>query len=194
MNSRSIALVLAATAALALSSCKKEEDKQPQPMESSEAPEPAPEPTPVTPVARWVADHFGQDVQGDTGQLLYAEAKTDLDGDGTDEVLAYVGGPMMCGTGGCNLVVLKRDGEGYREVGDLTVVQLPVGVLPTKTNGWHDLAVSVAGGGMPGGIMRVPFDGKAYASNPTVSPAESVDTIGKVLIPAEPLKPVETTN
>ena len=188
MTRRSIAPVLAAAATLALVSCKGEE-KQPEPMASSEAPAPAA--TPADPVAGWLAGHFSQDVNGDTGQLLYASARADLDGDGTDEVLAYVGGPMMCGTGGCNLVVLKRDGDGYREVGELSVVQLPVGVLKSKTNGWRDLAVSVSGGGRPADIMRVPFDGKAYASNPTTSPAEPVDTIGKVLIEDQPLKPLE---
>lgn len=191
MNRRSIAVCLAATAVLALASCKGEK-QPPQPSATSESPAPSPTPTPTptpaTPVAAWVADHFASDVNGDASQLLYASAKVDLNGDGTDEVLAYVGGPMMCGSGGCNLVVLKRAGDGYREVGELSVVQLPVGVLKTKTHGWRDLAVSVSGGGSPGGIMRVPFDGKAYASNPTVSPAEPVDSIGEVLIADKPLK------
>lgn len=180
-------LLLAIAATLALASCKGEEPK-PEPTATGETPDAA-----VTPVTTesWLADHFAPDVRGETDKLLYASAETDLDGDGTDEVVAYVGGPLMCGTGGCNLVVLKRDGDGFRQVGDLSVVQLPVGVLATKTNGWRDLSVSVSGGGRPGGIMRVPFDGKAYAGNPTVSPAGPVDTIGKVLVKDEPLKPLE---
>lgn len=189
MNFRlTLPLVLAAVPALLLASCTGEE---PQPAPS--ATEAAGSEAVVTPATAesWLADHFAPDVRGETDELLYARAETDLDGDGTDEVLAYVGGSLMCGTGGCNLVVLKRDGEGYRQVGDLSVVQLPVGVLATKTNGWRDLAVSVSGGGRPGGVMRVPFDGKAYASNPTVSPAEPVDAIGEELIKDEPLKPLK---
>jgi hypothetical protein len=38
--------------------------------------------------------------------------------------------------------------------------------------------------------MRGPVVGKAYASNPTVSPAGPVDTIGEVMIEDEPLKPL----
>ena len=183
-----VPLVLAAASALALASCKGEEPK-PEPSATA-AGETEAVVTPVTPES-WLADHFAPDVKGEADELLYARAETDLDGDGKDEILAYVGGSLMCGTGGCNLVVLKRDGEGYRQVGDLSVVQLPVGVLPSKTDGWRDLAVSVSGGGRPGGLMRVPFDGKAYASNPTVGPAEPVDTIGEVLIKDEPLKPLK---
>ncbi|HKT86609.1 MAG TPA: hypothetical protein VJQ77_11065 [Novosphingobium sp.] len=182
-----VPLVLAAIAALSLASCRKEEPKPP-----ASATEAAESPAAVTPVTaeNWLADHFAPDVRGDTGELLYARADADLDGDGKNEVLAYVGGPLMCGTGGCNLVVLKRDGDGFRQVGDLSVVQLPVGVLPTKTNGWRDLAVTVSGGGKPGGLMRVPFDGTSYASNPTVSPAEPVESIGEAVIKDEPLKPL----
>lgn len=183
-----VPLVLAAASALALASCKKEE-----PQVEPSATEAAENPAVVTPVTAesWLADHFAPDVRGDTGELLYARAEVDLDGDGKDEVLAYVGGSLMCGTGGCNLVILKRDGAGYRQVGDLSLVQLPVGVLQTKTNGWRDLAVTVSGGGKPGGVMRVPFDGTSYAGNPTTSPAEPADSIGKVLIKDEPLKPLK---
>jgi hypothetical protein len=179
-----LSCALVAACALGLVSCKSEKP-EPEASASGEASEAA-----VTPVSveSWLTDRLSPDVGGDTGSLLYARAEADLDGDGVKEVLAYVGGPMMCGTGGCNLFVLKRDGAGFREVGDLSVVQLPVGVLTTKTNGWRDLAVSVSGGGRPGGIMRVPFDGSAYATNPTVSPAEPVDMIGKELIADKPLK------
>ncbi|SLK07281.1 hypothetical protein [Novosphingobium mathurense] len=180
---------LVAVPALLLASCKSEE---PAPEASASATGKSTEAvvTPVT-VESWLDESLSKDLGGKTDSLQYARAEADLDGDGVNEVLAYVGGPMMCGTGGCNLVVLKRDGEGYRQVGDLSVVQLPVGVLSSKTNGWKDLAVSVSGGGRPGGIMRVPFDGKAYARNPTVSPAEPVDSIGKELIADKPLKPLK---
>lgn len=51
-------------------------------------------------------------LHADDGALTYAQASVDLNGDGTDEVLAYVMGPMVCGSGGCNLYVLAREGEG----------------------------------------------------------------------------------
>ncbi len=72
----------------------------------------------------------------------------------------------------------------------MSVVQLPVGVLDSKTNGWRDLAVTVAGGGIPAATMRLPFDGTAYAENATVTPAVPTETIGTELIAQAPLKPV----
>ena len=177
--------VLVATCALTLASCQ-DKAPAPQPTASGSGGSDAA----VTPQTAedWVKQRFAQDVRGDTSALQYAKADVDLDGDGKPEVLVYVGGSMMCGSGGCDLVVLKREGAGFRQVGDLSVVQLPVGVLASKTNGWRDLAVTVSGGGSPGGIMKVPFDGKAYADNPTVSPAEPVASIGKMVIPNAPLK------
>jgi hypothetical protein len=61
-------------------------------------------------------------------------------------------------------------------------------ILVEKTNGWHDLAVGVAGGGIrPRYEARLRFNGKKYPSNPTVPPSqrlkEKVD--GKVLIPSD---------
>lgn len=137
-------------------------------------------------VASWITANYP-----DMGKLLYASAESDLDGDGTPEVLAYVGGPMMCGTGGCNLVVLKREGGDLRKISELSVVQLPVGVLESKSNGWRDLALTIAGGGVAEHTVRLQFDGKGYPRNPTVAPAQETDSLGTVLIPAEPLKPVE---
>jgi hypothetical protein len=127
----------------------------------------------------------------DMGKLLYAEAETDLDGDGMPEIVAYVGGPMLCGTGGCNLVVLKRDGMRLRKVSELSVVQLPVGVLDSKSNGWRDLAVTVAGGGEPAHIVRLAYEHGGYPENPTVAQVEQSDSIGTVLIAQGALKPVK---
>lgn len=124
---------------------------------------------PPMPLADWMVEEVG------SGDIAYFEGKYDLDGDGTPEILAFLTGPMHCGSGGCDLLVLKQDGNGYRKLGDLSVARLPVGVFPESTRGLRDLAVNVGGGGMESAVMRVPFDGQAYASNPTVAPAEPSD-------------------
>ena len=41
---------------------------------------------------------------------LFATARADLNGDGAMELLVYPYGPGICGTGGCNLIVLTPDG------------------------------------------------------------------------------------
>lgn len=74
--------------------------------------------------------------------------------------------------------------ENYADIG---VAQLPVGVLETSTNGWRDLAVSVRGGGIEGGVARVPFGEDQYASNPTVAPAEITQDSFETVIPDAPL-------
>lgn len=130
----------------------------------------------------WVRDHIEKENGGDLGVIHVNTAKVDLDGDGTDEILAYASGSMMCGTGGCNLLVLKSEAQGFKVVGDLSVVQLPVGVLDSSSNGWRDLAVSVSGGGIASSIRRVAFEDGHYASNPTSPDTEEADSLGKVLL------------
>ncbi|EIZ78883.1 hypothetical protein WSK_2426 [Novosphingobium sp. Rr 2-17] len=175
------AAILALALGLSLAGCKKE--PAPAPTESAAPSEEAvvAEQTPE----EWIRANYK-----DLGEVRYAKAEADLDGDGSPEVLVYVGGSLLCGTGGCNLEVLKREGGELKRVSDISVVQLPVGVLDSKTNGWRDLAVSVSGGGVQSATMKLPFDGKTYADNPTVAPAAPVESIGKTLIPAEDLKPL----
>ena len=118
-----------------------------------------------------VATAVGAALQDDN-DARYFDAAVDLDGDGRDEVVAYVAGPMVCGTGGCPLFVLTPGPDGYRLVARMSVVQVPVRVSSQATNGWRDLVVAVAGGGAPAGDMVLKFDGTTYPSNPTVPPAE----------------------
>ena len=138
---------------------------------------------------QWIRSEYADDV-GEDGTLLYRYGKVDLNGDGTDEILAYVGGPMLCGTGGCNLVVLQQAGDAWQKVGDLSVSQLPVGVFDTSTNGWRDLAVSIYGGGGQSGVAKVPYGEDGYASNPTVPPAEVSTDSYETVIEDGPLDPV----
>ena len=139
---------------------------------------------------RRVADFVEADEPG-LGQLMLRTGRVDLDGDGVDEVLAYVAGPTRCGTGGCNLLVLKDDGNSFTKIGDISVTQLPLGVLETSTNGMRDLWVTVYGGGMPQALMKIPFDGSAYAGNATVAPATQIAKPGTEVIADNPLSLVD---
>ena len=56
--------------------------------------------------------------------LRFMEVPVDLDRDyGTEEYLLYIMDPMVCGSGGCNLLVI--DGKG-KTLSSTTVVKLPV--------------------------------------------------------------------
>jgi hypothetical protein len=71
---------------------------------------------------------------------------------------------------------------------EATVVNPPIRVLNTTTNGWKDLAVTVSGGGVTRPYeARLRFDGVRYPANPTVPPAEAVAGPapgGQILMPA----------
>jgi hypothetical protein len=110
---------------------------------------------------------------------------SDLNGDGKNEVVVYVMGPGWCGTGGCSALVLSQKGSTYRVVMDASVSRLPISVLPTKSHGWHDLGVTIGGGGGETGVAEMKFNGKTYPDNPTGPPAKLLrgDGGGKVLIP-----------
>jgi hypothetical protein len=96
----------------------------------------------------------------------------DLNDDGEKEVIVHVISQSVCGTGGCPTLVLAPQQSPFRVVSRISITRPPIRVLNTKSHGWHDLAVWVAGGGIqPGYEAALRFDGKSYATNPTVPPA-----------------------
>jgi hypothetical protein len=115
---------------------------------------------------------------GDNAQSNTVIAGTaDLDGDGKEEILAYIMGPSYCGEGGCQLRIFKfeeiaNNGTAFTPIAKMTVANLPIGMMENKTNGYADLAVTVRGGGGSSGVSQVPFDGKNYAANPAEAPAK----------------------
>jgi hypothetical protein len=122
------------------------------------------------------------------GATRYSSALVDLKGDGTKEVILYLSGRMWCGSGGCRMLVLSPEGASYRVVTETTITRLPIRVLNTKSNGWHDISVVVAGGGIqPGYEAVLSFDGKTYPSNPSTPPARRLDgkAEGEIVIPVK---------
>lgn len=114
----------------------------------------------------------------------FDRAEADLNADGRLETFIYVRDPDRCGTGGCNLYILSPDARGHRVVANVTVTRPPIVLLPTSTNGWRDVGVTVAGGGTREPYMaRLRYEGGRYPSNPTVSPARPLGrATGEVLI------------
>lgn len=102
----------------------------------------------------------------------YIAAFHDLNGDGTPEALVYISGPGWCGSGGCKLYVLTPAGSSWTIVARTTITWPPIRVLASRSHGWHNLAVSVGGGGIqPGYEAELRFDGKKYPGNPSAPPA-----------------------
>jgi len=115
-----------------------------------------------------------QDVENDSS-VRYIAAFVDLNDDGKKEIIVHVISQSLCGTGGCPTLVLAPEQSSFIIVSRISITRPPIRVLKTKSHGWHDLAVWVAGGGIqPGYEADLPFDGESYATNPTVPPPHTV--------------------
>jgi hypothetical protein len=118
----------------------------------------------------------------------YISAFVNLKGDGTRQVIVYFTDKYSCGSGGCTALILAPEGLSYKVITSITIARLPIRVLTTKSNGWHDISVWVHGGGVqPGYEAILSFDGKTYPRNPTVPPARPLlkKVPGRVVIPYE---------
>jgi hypothetical protein len=166
-------LAIAALALVALAGCSQSNDDNPPPEAAA---------VPAKEDARLIS--YLNEKYLDVAPIQYRAGRIDLDGDGTDEVLAYVGGSLVCGSGGCPLLVLKDDGTTFTPIAETSVTRLPVGVLDTTTNGMKDLWVTVGGGGGESGLRKLSFDGKSYPANPTVdgNGVEKLDKPGTEII------------
>ena len=92
----------------------------------------------------------------------YLHSRADLNGDGMEEVFAYLLGPYFCGTGGCNLRVFTPVPGGYALVGDFPITRTPVVIDAVTTGGWRDFWRLESGGGVPASYVRQAFDGERY--------------------------------
>jgi hypothetical protein len=115
--------------------------------------------------------HFAEDRQSGAG-TRYVAALVDLNGDGPDEAVVRVSGSYSCGRAGCPLFVFTRAASGWRQISRTTITNAPIRALGSRSRGWRDLAVTVAGGGLGRPYeARLSFDGRRYPMNPTVAPA-----------------------
>jgi hypothetical protein len=117
------------------------------------------------------------------GDTAYVAAFADLNGDGRDEALVSLRSGFFCGSGGCALHIYTPQGASWREVAELSIVDAPVRLLSTRSRGWRDLSVLVRGGGIEIPYeARIRFDGRTYASNPSMAPRLRRRAPGRVLI------------
>jgi hypothetical protein len=120
------------------------------------------------------------------GATRYSAAFADLKDDGTKEVIVYVSGRGWCGTGGCVMLILAPEGTSFKVVTKTTVTRLPIRVLATKSNGWHDITVVARiSGTEPVYEAVLSFDGKTYPANPSTPPARRLEgkVEGKIAMP-----------
>jgi putative lipoprotein len=122
------------------------------------------------------------DARAEWAGTIYVSAFADLNGDGRDEALVSLYSGLFCGSGGCALYIYTPARGSWREVAEITIVNAPVRLLATRHRGWRDLAVHVRGGGALPSDARLTFDGRTYASNPSMAPRLRGRAQGRVLI------------
>ena len=124
----------------------------------------------------------------ETTQITVVSVKTEAEAG--EELVVYVSGPQgsWCGTGGCMMLILEPFQSSFKVLGRVTIVQLPVRLLPSMKNGHPDIGVWVQGGGIqPGYEAVVSFNGTNYSAkysdNLSTPPARPVKGIeGKRII------------
>jgi heat shock protein HslJ len=121
---------------------------------------------------------------GGSGNARYVYARTDLNGDGKDEVFVYLMGPYFCGSGGCTLQLFTRTQSGYGLVNDFPISRLPLIIAPTRSHGWHDLWQRQSGGGAPATDVRRVFDGRRYVEKERI-PATATPR-GRAVLTGDP--------
>jgi heat shock protein HslJ len=124
------------------------------------APDAALEAAILTASPSYTKDVVGAGVGPAPGRYVYS--RVDLNGDGRDEVMAYLMGSFFCGTGGCTFQLFTESQDGYALVSEFPVSRTPVIVAPTKTAGWNDLLRLESGGGAEASYVKHVFDGTKY--------------------------------
>ena len=116
-------------------------------------------PAKTPPLRNFLIQYLGApDSEEDRTSTRYLSATADLNGDGKPETIVYILGNTWCGSGGCTMLILTMQNAHYKVITRTTVTQLPIRLLPTRTNGWQDLAVLVAGGG-----IRPGYEGNSFS-------------------------------
>jgi hypothetical protein len=120
----------------------------------------------------------------DKEKTRYVPAFVDLRDNGEREIIVYLTGDGWCGSGGCTTLILAAEGSSFRVVTKVFTTRPPIRVLKTKSNGWHDISVTVrvwyGEGSVYAREQRLSFTGKSYRP----SAHQSIDrTAGEVVIP-----------
>lgn len=107
-----------------------------------------------------------------TPGLRYTWSRVDLNGDRRPEVVAQVLGPMVCGTGGCPLLIFREPSPGQLQLlTRMTLFKDPLIVTERRHNGWKVLISRVRVDAGHGYYAQLFFDGRTYPTNPSVPPA-----------------------
>ena len=159
-----LALVLAP---FALAGCSAAEEPAPTPAEAVTPAAPAAPETPTAQTGDPALETAIATVLGENAATTRTIVRSV--GEGPERIaLVYLVGTNWCGSGGCNLLILRPGAAGWEQVGNVSRVSNPVRLLATSTNGLPDIGVTVSGGGGPAPYeAKVAFDGRSYPRFPS---------------------------
>ena len=102
----------------------------------------------------------------------HRHAFVDLDGDGAEDLLAFLDDPNWCTDGACTLLVFRREAGDDVLVAEIAPVRTPIAVGAQSPGSWRDILVTVGGAeGVPQGTVALQRDGIGYPDDPTVMAA-----------------------
>ena len=143
----------------------------------------APADDPRTPA---VLAAIGKSIDGFADDATFSIAYSNLGGDRREEAIVFLIDRGWCGSSGCAVFVMTPSGKGWRKIAQTSVSRMPVHRLPTRHNGWNDLAITISGGGIEeSGLAAIRFAGGRYAKNPTVAPLVRSLPRGSILLLAD---------
>ena len=106
----------------------------------------------------------------------YRHAAVDLDGDGAEDLLAWLDDPNWCTPAGCTLLVFHREGGEDMLLAEVAPVRAPIAISEQTHGGWRDILVTVGGAeGVPAGTVALQHDGIGYPEDPTLMAALASD-------------------
>jgi putative lipoprotein len=133
-------------------------------------------------IKRFLRDYLGEPDPSSEQEVptRYSYVFVDLNNHGEKEIIVYVTGRNWCGTAGCTMLVLAREGTSYKLIARVSAVRLPIWVLDRKSNGWRDIGILVRPSGVePLYEAIISFDGKTY---PVGSARRSQGKVQQVMV------------
>ncbi|MGR5414764.1 COG3650 family protein [Vibrio astriarenae] len=124
----------------------------------------------------------------DPANIKYRWLEHDLNGDGAPELLVLLD---WCGTGGCTLLIFEDHQQEWRFNSRITLVNTPIRIANTQSNGWQDLVFDVYRGGMEAGQHKLSYGEVSYPINPSVAPIINPQDISGVVLFADETYPTQ---
>ncbi len=111
-----------------------------------------------------------------TAEFVYASKQIDLDNDGSKEIVTWTPNLDLGGTGGYPIIIFSKTSNGFQKLFD-EAAWTPIIALTSKTNGWRDVTIQIAGGGVEPHYEIFRFNGKIYKSDRTQKKQPKGDVI-----------------